>query len=356
MTSNTPIPIIIINWKGIKDTLECVESVLKMNFQNFKVYLVENGSDDGSADILMKKYGNHPKIDVCLNADNLGFTKANNLIFRRILEADHKPEYIALLNNDTSVDKGWLGNLVIGAEKRGSAVTSSKMIDYYDRSLMDNAGHLMLNTGEVIPIGHARSVKDYCKGFKNMGACAGAGLYATRMLEDIGVFDEHFTTGYEDAELGIRAVVSGYQCWYEPTAIVYHKMGQSIKKIFNYNYSLMIQKNIWYSYIKLMPGILILMTIPSFLVKYLALFFLNIIYRRTKFMKIIFISIKEALWQELDIALQARRNFSPKKRVGFLKISRRQHFFLWMDMIRFYKYFILNKHTSIDVYGKIEKV
>ncbi len=356
MLHTLPIPIIILNWNGINDTIECLDSVLKMTYTNFIVYLVDNASEDGSQKILTQQYKNHPKIRLIFNKENLGFTKGNNVILRQILQQPDLPAYVALLNNDTAVEQDWLGCLIESAISNQAAVVASKMIDYYERDKMDNAGHLMLNTGEVIPIGHGQPITEYHQGFENMGACAGAALYATKMLQTIGIFDEHFTTGYEDAEIGVRAVVANYKCWYEPKAKVYHKMGQSVKKIFNYDYSLSIQKHILYSYFKLMPLSVLLIAIPSLIVKYIAMLVIDILFWRPKFLKIMYQSLKETFTEDLRLIMKERKAFFKNtKSTTCLSIIRRQTFFLWFDMNRFYKYFILNKNTSFDVYGKVEK-
>ena len=350
------IPIIILNWNGLKDTDACIEALMKQTLQTFKIYLVDNGSADDSPLRLQANYGKHPKIELILNEKNLGFTRGNNEVLSNYVLPNVDYEYVVLLNNDTVPAIDWLENLVESAKKNQADIVSSKMVDFFEPEKMDNAGHMMLNTGEVLPIGHGEPVENYTKGFENMGACAGAALYRTAMLKDIGIFDEHFDTGYEDAELGIRAVITGYKCWYEPTAIVYHKMGQSIKKIFNYEYSLTIQKHIWYSYVKLMPYRVIAMTLPSFLVKYTAMLVINLVFWRTKFMKIMFQSLKEALWDEIDTTLEARENFYIAKKLAVFSLLKKQHFFLWIDIKRFYKYFILHEHSALDVYGKVEKV
>ncbi len=358
MLKIAPTPIIILNWNGIKDTLECLESVLNMTYTNFIVYLVDNASEDGSQEILIKQYSDHPKIKLIFNKENLGFTRGNNLILRQILQQPNLPEYVTLLNNDTAVEEDWLENILKSATNNQAAIVASKMIDYYERDKMDNAGHLMLNTGEILPIGHGLSTVDYNKGFENLGACAGAGLYSLEMLRNIGIFDQHFTTGYEDAELGYRASVAGYKCWYEPTAKVYHKMGQSIKKIFNYEYSLSIQKHILYSYFKLTPLSVIVLSLPFILVKYTAMLLTYLIFWRLKFFKITCQAIKETIVDDFLIIKKERQKFLNKrnKKATSLQILRKQTFFLWFDLLRFYKYIILNRRTSLDAYGKIEKV
>ena len=230
-----PIPIAIINWNGLADTKECISSVLASKGIDYTIHLLDNASDNNEYDELSQLYKDTP-VTVHYSDVNLGFTGGSNLLFDIILK-ESKSEYIVLLNNDTIVDELWLSELVKHAKSKKSHIVSSKMISYYNRDAMDNAGHMMLNTGEIIPIGHARSKTEHNDPTTNMGACAGAALYNRNMLEEIGVFDPVFSTGYEDAELGLRAKVFGYNCTYCPSAIVYHKMGSSIRKIFNEDYS-----------------------------------------------------------------------------------------------------------------------
>ena len=319
--------------------------------------MVDNGSDSQNVDLLKENYGNHPKVNLILNDENLGFTKGNNAIMREIINRNDLPEYIILLNNDTVVDPEWLQNLVASAKRNNADIVSSKMIDYYERNKMDNSGHMMLNTGEVIPVAHGLPVDEYVEGKENLGACAGAALYSSKMLKRIGLFDERFNTGYEDAEIGIRAVVLGYKCFFEPTAIVYHKMGRSVKKVFNYDYSLSIQKHIWYSYLKLMPISVILITLPSFVFKYFSMLIIDLVFWKPQYLKIMYQSLKETFIDDFSEIRIAREKFmSNYKPISSSKILRKQTFFLLFDIKRFYKFYILRKTSALDSYGKVESV
>lgn len=207
---NQEIPIIIINWNGMNDTIECVNSVLNSSYTNYKIYLIDNYSSDNSFKSFEKLYQNNPKINIVFNTANLGFTLATNRILVKLLKVDSPPPYVALLNNDTIVESDWLYNLLLKAKTEDAAIVSSKMIDYYDHARMDNAGHYMLNTGEILPIGHGQHPSKFDQEFENWGACAGACLYSSKMLQKIGWFDEYFQTGYEDAEFGVRARLTGH--------------------------------------------------------------------------------------------------------------------------------------------------
>jgi len=345
------IPIIILNWNGIEDTLECMESIFAQTYTDYVVYLLDNGSEGNDTAILTEKYGAHPKVELILESKNHGFTLGNNLILEEYILPNPDYEYVVLLNNDTTVPEDWLENLLGSAQTHHADMVACKMVNYYNRKRMDNAGHKMLNTAEVIPLGYAESVEAWNTPHENMGACAGAALYAVPMLCDIGIFDEYFNTGYEDAELGMRANILGYKSIYAPSAIVYHKESQSVSKIMNYEYLLKIQLNIFYSYFKLMPAFSLWLNLPSLLFKYLSILIIDVIFIRPKFLKIMLHAMYRTLFTERKTILNARHNFQRKHRpISALKLQRKMEFFLWFDIKRFVKYVILRRKTEFERY------
>ena len=336
-----PIPIIIVNWKGLSDTLECMSSVLQLEGLDFHIHLVDNGSEDGSAEALTQAFGGHPKVTLHLFDENLGFTGANNRIMEELLKA-HDPNdlpWIVLLNNDTTVHPDWLVNLVQCGEETGAGMVSSKMVIYAEPELMDNAGHYMLNTGEILPIGHRKPIGEYTKRCQNLGACAGASLYSAGMLLDIGLFDNHFSTGYEDAELGLRAVVTGYECWYEPSAVVHHKGGQSLNKVRNLNYLISIQSHILYSYFKLMPRFYLWINLPLMVLRYVLIFCFDLAFLRVKYLQM----HSRAWWDQLAGQVAERRRkrrllFRGRKTLTGGQMFRRVEFFWRTDLRRLATY------------------
>ena len=169
------------------------------------------------------------------------------------------------------------------------------------------------------------------------------------MLREIGIFDEYFDTGYEDAELGVRATVLGYKCIFEPTAIVYHKISQSINKIRNYEYLLKIQLNIFYTYFKLMPSLVLLINIPSFLFKYGSVILIDVIFYRPAFLKIILDAFYRTIFKERKKIMVSRRAFFKNHRpISAFRILHKQTFFLWFDIQRFFKYVVFRKPTEFE--------
>ena len=224
-------PIIILNWNGLSDTQECMTSLFHLDPKRYEVILVDNGSADNEREEISRLYGQSELITIILNAINKGFTRGNDDIVQEILKREKLPSFIALLNNDTVIHPDWIDCLIMFAEKHSADIVSSKMINYFDRRIIDNLGHFMLNTGEILPLGHREPKDKFDNTFENLGACGGAALYRVSMIQEIGFFDNYFDTGYEDAEFGLRAKVLGYKCMFCPEAIVFHKVSQSIKKL-----------------------------------------------------------------------------------------------------------------------------
>lgn len=330
-----PIPILILNWNGSVDTVECVEAVLRQTYPDFTLHLVDNGSEDSDYAVLLDRFGNHPHIRLIRNPENLGFTRGCNRIMTDLL-AHGKTDYIALLNNDAVPEPDWLERLAQCAQERGAGMVSSKMVNYYDRSSLDNAGHKLLNTAEILPIGHGEPVEAHTTPFANVGACAGAALYATAMLNAIGLFDEYFDTGYEDAELGVRANLLGYSTVFEPTAVVYHKMSRSVNRIKSFATLTKTQTNIFYTYLKLMPLPVILLNVPFFLFKYGCVVVFDLVFWRAAFLRMLGSALHTVFITDRSFIWRNRQRFIAEHRpVPFLRALRLQELFLRTDIKRF---------------------
>ena len=343
------IPIVILNWNGLEDTLECMSSIEKQSYPNYKIYLVDNGSNGDDAQILDQTFRSKEWVKLIKNKENLGFTKGNNEVLQKYILTNPDYKYVLLLNNDTVLDKDWIAELVNSAEKNKAHIVSSKMVNYFDHSRMDNAGHQMLNTGEIIPIGFNESVDQYNSTFDNMGACAGAALYDVDMLRKIGVFDPYFSTGYEDAEIGVRANVLGYKTIFEPKAIIYHKISQSVSKIRDYSYIRQIQINTYYSYFKLMPVGVILINLPSILFKTISILTISLLTFRKKLLQILINAKYIIFFKEWKKIMSSRnRFFAEQCPIQNWCILRKLRFFLLFDIYRFYKFILFKKKTTFE--------
>jgi len=158
--NNASVVVLIVNWNGIEDTIECVNSICDSNFKDFELYIIDNNSQESDSKTLKKQFGSNDKICLRFYDKNYGFTKAHIKIFKEEL-ITKKFEWLLLLNNDVTIDINCISNLISHANTNHLDITSSKMINYFKRSEMDNAGHRVISTGEIIPIGSGQNVDEF---------------------------------------------------------------------------------------------------------------------------------------------------------------------------------------------------
>ncbi|MEE9374027.1 MAG: glycosyltransferase family 2 protein [Saprospiraceae bacterium] len=344
------IPIIIINWNGIEDTKECIASVLELCNVQFHIHLIDNNSGGNEGSLLESKYELNSNITVYKYSENYGFAGAHNKIWQDILSVEDI-DYVALLNNDTTVDPEWLIQLVISAQEHKAQVIASKMIQYYKRELLDNAGHQVISTGEIVPIGHNQPIGDNNIPLSNSGACGGGCLYEAQMIKEIGFFDSHFKTGYEDAEFGVRALILGKKTIYSPKAVLYHKGGKSIKKVFDNRYAIHTQRNILYTFFKLFPLIQIIFYYPIILFKSLVTIIVSLIFLKWNNAKILIKAHVEFILNDFYKAIQARKMLNENHKFdNLMTFYRSQKPFGSFELNRLYTYLILRKPSALDKY------
>jgi len=249
--------VIIPNWNGRNLLKICLASLRRQNYRDFEIIMVDNGSTDGSVQFVETF---HPEVRVVKLHTNRGFCAAVNCGIKTA-----RGKYIALLNNDTEADPSWLGELV-GALKDNPGVgfCASKMINYYHRNIIDNAGDALCYYGCTVGRNEIDSGQ-YDRPRLLFSACAGAAAYRKEMFYKTGFFDEDFFCYYEDVDLGMRAQLMGYKCLYVPTAVVYHMIqatsGRIPAKRFFWT-----QRNIILVHLKNMPLKLLLQIIATFII------------------------------------------------------------------------------------------
>lgn len=345
-----PIPIIILNWNGLSDTRECLAALEQQSSQHYHIYLVDNGSAPDEAARIRQLYDAHPKITLVCNTQNLGFTLGNNAVLKELLARDEVPPFVVLLNNDTAPSPQWLEALLAAATD-GADMVASKMVNYFARSHMDNAGHQLLNTLEILPIGNDEPVNTYFTAFENVGPCAGAALYRTAMLQDIGIFDEQFRNGYEDVELGLRGIVTGYRAVFAPEAVVYHKVSRSVNKIRDFAYTLSIQKHIYYIIAKLIPTGALIACLPFLFLRTFAALLLNLFFGRWKFLRIQLLALTWVFGSGRKSLITARHNFlRTHKTISSPQLLKKMDFFLKKDLQRFHKYLLRGEKMVFEKY------
>lgn len=236
--TNKKVFIIIINFNGWEDTKECLESLNKVNYDNFEVVMIDNGSKDNFQfppfDFAQGKIYNFKKLKIhtIFNEENLGFAGGNNQGIKLALDSPEggAADYILLLNNDTRVESDFLTKLVEEAENDESAGIVGPLIYFYDdRDKIWSAGGKITNystRGELIAYQEADEEEyqtaeqvDYIS-----GTCL---LIKAEVIKKVGLISEDYFLYYEDTDWCLRVSRAGWRCLFVPASKIYHKASKS---------------------------------------------------------------------------------------------------------------------------------
>lgn len=338
--------VIIVNWNNSSDTAECIESVVNAD-REVDIYLVDNGSAYDDVKEIKEIASSNSKIRLLLNKENIGFVKAHNQVLSLLAE---KYDYFFLLNNDTVIDERLFKFLKKEINQNTPDMVSCKMVNYFDHDSMDSAGHFMISSGEILPLGHGENVDKFQEPFSNLGPCAGAGLYSAKMLLDIGFFDEYFVTGYEDAELGLRAFIAGYHSVYRPKALVYHKMSQSIARVFNFEFALKTQCNVYFTSLKLLHWQVLVINFVPWLLKLVIILLVSLLFFRFKVLKVQLKALYHLLFREMLKVIKVRKESSNLRRISWRKMLLMQKCFLYHDIRNFFQIVFRGKKSYFENY------
>jgi hypothetical protein len=262
--------IIIVNFNGWVDTLECLESIYRIDYPNFQVIVVDNNSTNNSMDYIrawaegkgenfirldnsfrkfifppipkpipyvvytmeeaekggifdLEKRFKNPLI-LIESKRNGGFAFGNNLAIKYVL-AKNDLDYVLLINNDTIVEKDFLTKLVKASLKNEKAGIVGCKIYYYDRpnKIWFNGGKFNEWTGMAIHI--KKEIPKECSEFNFITGCCM--LIKKEVLEKIGLFDESYFMYVEDLDYSFRTIKNGYKLLVVHNSEIWHKVGSS---------------------------------------------------------------------------------------------------------------------------------
>jgi GT2 family glycosyltransferase len=212
------VSILIVNWNGRHLLQECLDSLLRQTFRDFETILVDNGSSDGSRELLSEHYGWVKRIDL---QSNTGFATANNLGLPQA-----SGEFIVTLNNDTRAEPEWLAELVRVAETDPAiGMVASRTCVWDQPDTIDTLGGRICRDGMSRGAlrGQSFSALKLPTIVPILYPSPSAALYRRAMLEEIGFFDDDIFAYAEDTDLGLRARWAGWGAVAATAALVHHR-------------------------------------------------------------------------------------------------------------------------------------
>ena len=226
--------IVLINYNGFADTLDCVESIRKNKYKNYKIVIVDNQSTDDSQQRLKETYAEASDVILILSGENRGFSGGNNLGIKKALEDG--ADYIMLLNNDTTVDENCIERLVVKSkQQKDRAFVTGKILYYYEpEKIWFAGGEYEVHKGS----GHHFGVGEIDRGQFNEEkelsfVCGCLVLMSRKCVETVGLMPEEYFLYGEDTAYSLEATRKGIKIIYEPEAAIYHKISASTSKISN---------------------------------------------------------------------------------------------------------------------------
>jgi GT2 family glycosyltransferase len=209
--------VIILNWNG-RDLLRgCLESLGTQRYRDFETIVVDNGSADGSAEMLEQEFA---WARLIRNETNAGYCGGNNQGIA-VAEGD----IVVLLNNDAELAPEFLANLATAADDYPEYGMFATRIMMYDRrEVYDSTGLLVYPDGICRSRGWLeKDVGQYDESSDVLGPNGCAAAYRRTMLADVGVFDERYFAYLEDLDLAFRGQLRDWKCRYLPDVVAYHK-------------------------------------------------------------------------------------------------------------------------------------
>ncbi len=215
------VSVIVVNYNGKNFVANCIESILKNNYSNYEIIVVDNASTDNTVSFLRNKFANRLKLIKILELDkNYGPAKARNEGTRI-----SNGKYIGFLDNDTEMDPNWIVEAIKEFESNENiGIIQCKLLLLKEPDRIDYVGEYLAQNGFLV---HRAGFREIDEGQYNQKveilAAKSAGMFIHKdVFEKIGGFDEDYFIFVEETDLGWRSWLMGYRTIFCPDSVVYH--------------------------------------------------------------------------------------------------------------------------------------
>ncbi|ETJ38539.1 Glycosyl transferase family 2 [human gut metagenome] len=216
------IAVIIVNYNGIKYNKECIDSILKSDYNFVDIIVVDNNSQDDSIKELRKYF--RDKIIIYESKENKGFAHATNIGMKYALENNYK--YVLWLNNDTIIEKNMISNLIKCSVANNECVVAPKIMYFdYKNTIWSAGGEIKWIKGQTIQYGYKEKDLGQYDLHKNITFASGCCiLIPQKVIKTVGLMEEKYFLYYEDTDYCKRIIDNKFTIMYEPSAKMYHKV------------------------------------------------------------------------------------------------------------------------------------
>jgi O-antigen biosynthesis protein len=219
--------LILLTWNAADAALACLDGIAQLRRQPDHLLVVDNASADETAARIRQQF---PNVTLIQNERNLGFSGGMNVGITALQRLPEPPDVVALLNQDTLLDPGWLDAIVAPFVQPKVGAVGSKIL-YPDGTIQHAGKYHEWPRAVAQHVGwHEvdRGQYDEPRAFKDVTFAAVALRMAA--LNTVGLFDEGYAPAYyEDSDLCWQLRHHGYTIWYQPSAIVTHAESLSIR-------------------------------------------------------------------------------------------------------------------------------
>ena len=219
--------IIILTWNNLDDTAECIHSINKLNYQNYNVILVDNGSTDDSIAKLRSMF---PNVFIIENKQNLGYAGGNNVGIQYALSQE--AEHILVLNNDTIVAEN-LASELLKMNKQCQSLGILGCANYYynDKSRIQFSGGVIdWKRGNIIDPTRHKIDRGQFHRIREVDTVVGSCLFIpAKVIREVGTFDPRYFLTFEESDLCCRVRKAGYKVYTCMRAKIWHKVSVSGK-------------------------------------------------------------------------------------------------------------------------------
>lgn len=223
------ITIVVLNWNGFEDTVNCLESLRNIEYSNYEVILIDNCSNGNDVEIIKSKYGEYLK-QIIVSQSNLGFSGGNNLGIKSAIS--NEADAILLLNNDTIVQPDFLIKLINASNENPNASILAPKINFFSSpTLIWSAGGKI---SKLRATGLSSGFKKDDKSILKNSFCtfaSGCCLYIKKeVFEKIGLLDEEYFLYLEDTDFCYRAIKAKFKILFVWESKIFHKVQATTAK------------------------------------------------------------------------------------------------------------------------------